>query len=85
MANLNGTIKKVLQMESGEGKNGTWKKQNVIIETGDKYKKKVCVEFWNDLSEKVFNIDSEIDVEIDFESREFNGKWFTSIKAWRIN
>ena len=84
MANLKGKIIKVLQMESGESKNGTWKKQNLIIETDDKYPKKNCVEFWNDLSESVFKVGSEIDIEVNFESREFNDKWFTSIKAWKI-
>jgi len=83
---LNGKIIRVNQMQTGAGKNGDWKKQEVIIETTNgKYTKKVAVEFWNDLAETVFKVGSEISVSIDVESREHNDKWYTSIKGYKLN
>ena len=84
---LSGKVFKVLPVESGEGKNGTWKKQQVVIETdGGKYPKKVAVVFWSDLAENAGFVEGkDISVEFDVESREYNGKWYTDVKAWRIN
>jgi hypothetical protein len=85
MATLSGKIFKVLPLESGEGKNGTWKKQNVIMEIDGKYPKKVVVTLWGDLLNGNFDEGAELSVEYDLESREFNSKWFTDVKAWKIN
>ena len=84
---LSGKVFKVLPVESGEGKNGTWKKQQVVIETdGGKYPKKVAVVFWGDLVNSSSFVDgNDISIEFDVESREFNGRWYTDVKAWRIN
>ena len=83
---LSGKIFKVMPLETGEGKNGVWKKQQVIIETtNDKYPKKVAVQLWGNLTDKGFHEGAEVSVEFDVESREYNGKWYTDAKAWRIN
>lgn len=84
---LNGKVYKVMPVESGEGKNGTWKKQQVIIEIdGGKYPKKVAVVFWSDLvNSSSFVEGKDISIEFDVESREYNGRWYTDVKAWRIN
>ncbi len=84
---LSGKVFKVMPVESGEGKNGIWKKQQVIIEMeSGKYPKKVAVVFWGDLvSSDAFAEGRDISVEFDVESREYNGKWYTDVKAWRIN
>lgn len=84
---LSGKVFKVMPVESGEGKNGVWKKQQVIIEIDNgKYPKKVAVVFWGDLTNNESFVDGrDISVEFDIESREYNGKWYTDVKAWRIN
>ena len=83
--NISGTIFKVLPLESGDGKNGTWKKQSTIIEIDNgKYPKKVAVTFWGDLVADRM-VGSSLDVEIDIESREYNTKWYTDVKVWRVN
>lgn len=76
-----------MPVETGEGKNGTWKKQQVIIEVdGGKFPKKVAMVFWSELTNsEAFVEGGDISVEFDLESREFNGKWYTDAKAWRIN
>ncbi len=84
---LSGKVFKVMSVESGEGKNGVWKKQQIVIEVDNgKYPKKVAVVFWSDLVDNVGFVEGkDISVEFDVESREYNGKWYTDVKAWRIN
>lgn len=84
---LIGKVYKVMPVETGEGKNGTWKKQQVIIEVdGGKFPKKVAMVFWSELTNsEAFVEGKDISVEFDLESREFNGKWYTDVKGWRIN
>ena len=83
---ISGKILKVMPLESGEGKNGTWKKQLLVIEIENgKYSKKVATTLWNDLTDNTFQEGAEISIEFDVESREYNGKWYTDVKAWKIN
>lgn len=75
----------VLPPETGEGKNGTWKKQSIILETEGKFPKKVCVTVWGDkLNEQILQLGNMLDVSFDVESREFNGRWYTDVKAWKV-
>lgn len=84
---LSGKIFKVLPKETGEGKNGSWTKQSIVIETPhERYPKKVCVALWGDIvNNNTFVEGADISVEFDVESREYMGKWYTDVKAWRIN
>ncbi len=84
---LSGKIFKVNPLQTGEGKNGPWKKQEVVIEINSgKYPKKVCVSMWGDLvTNNNFIVGNDISVEFDIESREYNERWYTDVKAWRIN
>ena len=45
---LKGRIVQILAPQSGEGKNGTWKKQEYVIELPGQYPKKVCFYAWGD-------------------------------------
>ena len=83
---LTGKIFKVLPLQTGEGKNGPWKKQDFVIEMENgKFNKKVCVSMWGDLVNNSLEEGKDISVEFDVESREYNGKWYTDVKVWRIN
>ena len=82
---ITGKIISILPEETGQGKNGPWKKQNFILETQEQYPKKVCIAVWGDKVDlKSFGTNENVTVGINIESREFNGKWFTDIKAWRV-
>ena len=85
MSEINGKVIAVLPIATGEGKNGTWKSQDYVLETGGQYPKKVCFNLFGDSIDK-FNvgIDDEIKVSYDIESREYNGRWFTTIRAWKV-
>ena len=83
---LTGKIVEILDVVSGEGKNGTWKKQDYVVETvNSKYPKKVAFTVWGDKIDQ-FNIQKDADViaSIEIESREYNGKWYTNVQAWDV-
>jgi len=83
---VTGKLVTTLPTQSGEGKNGTWTKGSFVIETADKFPKKVCLTVWGDLVSNLNSIQSgdELKVSFDVESREYNGRWYTDLKAWKI-
>ncbi|MEO6314861.1 MAG: DUF3127 domain-containing protein [Chitinophagaceae bacterium] len=82
---ISGKITQLLPAQEGQGKNGTWKKQEFILETGDTYPKKVCIAVWGDkIDIKGFKLGDAVDVSFDVESREYNGRWYTDVKAWKV-
>ena len=83
---ISGKLLQLLPAQEGQGKNGPWKKQEFILETGDTYPKKVCIAVWGDkIDMKSFKLGDALEVSFDVESREFNGKWYTDVKAWKVN
>jgi hypothetical protein len=84
---ITGRLIQVLQEQGGEGKNGNkWAKCDFVIETQEKYPKKVCLTAWNDLigTVKGLPMESEVKVSFDISSREYNGRWYTDVKAWKV-
>lgn len=84
---LSGKIIAILPLQSGTGKNGTeWKKQDYVIETHDQYPKKMCFNLWGDRIEQfAIQMGEEITVSFDIDCREWQGKWFNDIRAWKID
>lgn len=82
---ITGKIIRVLALQRGEGKNGPWKKQDYVIETTDKIPRKVCFSIWGDKVDQ-FRLTEGVEAEISFdlESREYNGRWYTDVKAWKV-
>lgn len=82
---LTAKLTQLLPLQTGTGKNGQWKKQDIIVETDGTYPKKICISIWGDkINESVLKIGSQLDISFDVESREYNGKWYTDVKAWKI-
>jgi hypothetical protein len=82
---IKGTVKQILEVQSGESKNGPWKKQDFILETPGKFPRLVCVTQWGDQIDKNNITEGEtITAFIDLQSREYNGKWYTDVKAWKV-
>jgi hypothetical protein len=83
---ISGKIVQFLPAQTGQGKNGPWKKQEFILETGDTYPKKICIAVWGDkIDLSSFKPGDTIDVSFDVESREYNGRWYTDVKAWKVS
>ena len=84
-----GTITKILDIEGGVSKNGKeWKKQGFIIDTGAEYNPQICFSLFGE--EKIASLNSfsegqMVDVSFNLSSREYNGKYYHNIDAWRIN
>ena len=84
---ISGKIFTILPSQSGQGQNGNWVKQQFVIETAtDRYPKKICFVAWNDKAEMIARMKTgdEVKVAFDLESREYNGRWYTDAKAWKI-
>lgn len=82
-----GKIIQVLPLQEGVGRNGNpWKVQPYVLETLDQYPRKVHFEVFGEdrIRMNPCAIDQLVTVSFDIESREFNGRWYTSIRAYRI-
>jgi hypothetical protein len=83
---IKGRVIQLLPLQTGEGKNGAWRKQEFVIETDAQYPKKICISAWGDkINESLLQVGNEINVSFDLESREYNGRWYTDVKAWRMD
>src|SRR6185295_10130134 len=82
---LTAKLVQLLPLQTGTGKNGQWKKQDIIVETEGQYPKKICVSIWGDkINESLLKVGSQLNISFDVESREYNGRWYTDVKAWKI-
>ncbi len=86
---ITGKVFQVLAEQSGTSASGNaWKKQEFVIETGldSQYPKKVCFTLFGDRVSALQGISNgdEVKVSFDVESREYNGRWFHNINAWRV-
>ena len=79
---LTAKLTQLLPVQTGTGKNGEWKKQDIIVETDGQYPKKVCISIWGDkINEAQLQTCNLLKIDFDIESREYNSKWYTDIKA----
>ena len=84
-----GKIIQVLEPRRGtSSRTGSeWICGQYVLETEDQYPKKVFVEVFGDDRIKQFNIQmgERLEVSIDIDAREYNGRWFNSVRAFRVN
>ena len=77
-----------LQVKSGVSQRTgeQWQSREYVIETQEQYPKKICFEVFGIDKLKEFNIRSNdlIKVHFDITAREYNGKWYNSIRAWKV-
>jgi len=83
-----GKITQVLPAQEGISKStgNPWKIQSYVMETIEQYPRKVCFEIFGEdrIKNNPCNVDDVVTVSFDIESREFNGRWYTSIRAFRV-
>jgi hypothetical protein len=83
---IKGKVIQLLPLQSGMGKKGEWKKQEFILEVPGQYPKKVCLSCWGDKIDQFrLTTGDMVTVSVDLESREYNGRWFTEARAWKIS
>jgi len=82
---IQGKIILALPEVSGVSKSGnSWKKREYVLETHDTYPRKVFFNFFGERADQYpLNAGDEVTVSFDLESREFNGRWYTDVRAWK--
>lgn len=69
----------------GVSARGEWQRQEVIFEMPQEFSRKVCVTFFNKESDVArLKEGAAYTVSVNIESREYNGRWYTDVRAWRI-
>lgn len=70
----------------GTSAKGEWKKMEIIVETTEQYPKTIAVVCWNELADTARRMTpgNEYKISFSIESREYNGKWYTDVKATSI-
>ena len=82
---ISGKVIEVLDEQSGESRNGPWRKREFILETAGEYPKQVCVIQWGEkIDEWAVEVGEELTAHIDIQSREYKGRWYTDVKAWKV-
>jgi len=84
---VTGQLKQILYPENGTSKAGKeWSKQDFVIETEDQYPKLICFTLFGDKTDLISNVKlgDNIDVSFNLESREYNGKYFHNVNAWKV-
>ena len=83
---IQGKLMMLLPLQSGTSAKGEWKKQDVIFETLEQFPKKVSVSFWGDKADelKIIKEGAIVKLHVNIESREYNGKWYTDVRAWKV-
>ena len=82
-----GVVWRVLPQIKGTSARGEWVKQEVVFELPGEFNRKICVGFWGDRAQEAATLKpgETITVSANVESREYNGRWYTEVLAWRIN
>lgn len=84
--NISGIVLNILPLQSGTSKAGNqWQKQDFILETGGQYPRKVCICLFGDNVAKFpLQVGQSVTASVDIESREFNARWYTDVRAWNV-
>lgn len=81
------TVNAVLPLVTGQSARGEWKKQDVVFDLPGEFNRKLCVGFWNDkaVDAAALRPGDRVALSVNVESREYNGRWYTEVRAWRMN
>ena len=85
---LEGRIVRKLGVQSGTSARGPWSKQEFVFEYQEgNFPTQVCMNVWGE--DKVRDLDKyqvgdKVKVSFNLSSREYNGRWYTDVRAWRI-
>lgn len=84
---IKGKVVANLGVQKGTSKSGKdWSKATIVVEYGDnpQYPKKVTLDnMKNADSFAALAVGTEGTFHIEVESREFNGRWYTSVNCWK--
>lgn len=82
-----GVVYKIMPVTRGTSARGEWQRQDVVFDYNDggQFSRKISVTFFNKESDVAKLREGETYlVSVNIESREYNGRWYTDIRAWRV-
>lgn len=86
---IEGKIIRKLNVQTGVSQRGNWSRQEFIIEYQEgSYPSQACFNVWGEDKVKDlerFQIGDSVKVSFNVSSREYNGRWYTDLRAWRID
>lgn len=83
---IEGTVKQINPLETGEGKNGMWSKREFILEFQDgNYPKMIAFIGMKDKADQIGQlvVGQKIRVHFNPSSREYNGRWYSQNDMWK--
>ncbi|MCM1521584.1 MAG: DUF3127 domain-containing protein [Muribaculaceae bacterium] len=80
-----GKIIVALPEVGGTSKAGNaWKKREYVLETQETYPKKIAFNFFGErVDQYPLQVGQMVKISFDIDSREFNGRWYVDIRAWK--
>ena len=81
-----GKVLEILPAVSGQSARGTWERQTVVFEqTNKQFSKEIAVTFMNKAQDVAqLRVGESYTVSFDIESRKYMDKWYTDVRAWRV-
>lgn len=82
---ITGKIIVALPEATGTSKAGNaWKKREYVLETQETYPKKIFFDFFGERADQYpLTVGQEIKLSFDIDSREYNGRWYVSVRGWK--
>ena len=64
-----------------------WKVQEYVLETQELYPRKMCFDVFgaDKIAQFAIKIGDQLTVSFDIDAREYNGRWYNSIRAWKVD
>lgn len=85
---FSGRVIAILPPKTGVSKStgNEWKAQSYVVENHDQYPRRMCFEVFGADKIDQFNIQmgEELNVSFDIDARQWQDKWFNSIRAWKV-
>lgn len=85
---LQGRIIKVCELRKGVARTSgnPWASQDYVLETHDQFPRRMMFNVYGEDKINSFNIQEgeELNVSFDINAREYNGRWYNDIRAWRV-
>jgi hypothetical protein len=85
---VRGKITKINDVQTGTSAKGEWKKLSFILDNQAKYNNIFCFDLFGaesvDSFQKYNQEGKEVDVDFNVSCREYEGKYYTSLQAWKV-
>ncbi len=85
---LEGRIVRKLNVQTGTSARGAWAKQEFVFEYQEgNYPSQVYMNVWGEDKVKdleKYQVGDKVKISFNLSSREYSGRWYTDVRAWRI-